>query len=784
MRPLAYSLLAVFGILACLPAQKGSAKNAVAQDPATLAVRDAELTQKAVAGLHELADALQAQKQHLRALEMRRTIWMDYDPEDKRAREKSGFLQVGAAWRVDADALVLDRNLKGKRGKISKIDRDIKKLTKVLLKEHRALANAWGKAGDKVRAGKHWRRILQFVPGDELASQSLAIREFEGFSGTDHELRMLRRGRAIHLASDWLNRFEFPVTDLKDQRLPLLEAAGLAHSGVETEFYRVWGSIPVAELEIIARDCERSLLLAHTMFGVSTGEIFKPRRIRNYVFVKDQGEYAAMLDVCKSQFSEDRFLFLRDGVDMCFLNHDGESLRVHKSNLGIAVSRDHAVRGVMQDATGVKADGLLEGIGHAACGFLFGQTLCFMEEQLNEITSASHTKRRLSPDLETWMKIATESAWSKSDTRTSEIVLIKAARFTNEQRVKSWAICHYFAHWRPQYVLELDACKTELIRTPPDIEKEFLRRTGYELPRIDSEWRSFWARGAQLRKAMTRDPLPNKKAKNRKAVERSRGLVDAINQVRAEARVGPLGWYIDASPDFVSVRRYEKALAAAENELKKRIKKAKGKKYKPVVFPTLPAAVGKTVLWSRIKKADDVVQEWLSQPVFRNSLLAPGRDLVSVPSDAGGFLVGIAYPMKPTTHGEPLVWPRHEQSNVVGQIKVADLDPRAKAAVLKAGIAEDAVVGMPLSVHFARKIDKKILAAIDCRLFERNRPIEGVIVHYHEPGAADGPVIDGMIVCVPTEPLQSGKLIEARWEVPPGLLGEDVQVAPVAFTVK
>lgn len=779
MRPLAYSLLAVFGIFACLPAQKSGA-----QGPAALLGRDAELTQKAIAGLHELADALQSQKQHLRALEMRRTIWMDYDPENKRAREKSGFLQVGAAWRVDGDALVLDRNLKGKRSKISRIDRDLKKLTKKLLKEHRALAEAWGKVGDKVRAGKHWRRVLHFVPGDEQAVQSLDIREFEGFRGTDHELRMLRRGRAIHLASDWLNRFEFPVSDLKDQRLPLLEEAGLEHRGVQTEFFRVWGTIPVTDLEVVARDCERALLLAHTVFGVSSGELFKPRLIRNYVFVKGQGEYAAMLDVCQDQFDEDRFVFLRDSVDMCFLDHDGEPLRVHKGDLGLAVCRDHAVRGVMQDAIGVKAEGLREGIGHAACGFLFGQTLCFMVEQLKDITAASHTTRRLAPDLETWMKIATESAWSKSDTRTSEIALLKASRFTSEQRVKAWAICHYFAHWRPQYIVELDECKTELIRTPPDIEKEFLRRTGYELPRIDSEWRSFWARGAQLRTAMTRDPLPSKKAKNRKAVERSRGLVDAINQVRAEARVGPLGWYLDASPDFVAVRRYEKALAKAEKELKKRIKAAKGKKYEPVEFPTLPPSVGKTVLWSRTKQAADVAQEWLRNPVFRNSLLAPGRDLVSVPSDPGGFLVGLADPMQPTKRGEPLIWPRHEQSSVVGQIKVADLDPRAKAAVLKAGIAADAVVGMPLSLHFARKIDNALLLRIGCRLFERNRPVEGVIVHYNESGPAGGPIIDGMVVCVPKEPLQSGRVIEARWHAPTEVLGKDVQVAPSAFTVK
>ena len=774
MRPLAYFLLAGFGLLACLPAQ----------DVTALALRDVELNKLAVAGLHEIADSLQAEKQYLRALQIRRDIWMDYDPEDQRAREKTGFLQVGAAWRIDPDALVLERNLTGKRSKISKIDRNLAKLTKQLLKLHRSLAADWTKAGDDVRAARHWQRILKLAPGDKVAAESLAIREFEGFQGTDRELHMLRRGRAIHLACDWLNRRDFPVSDLKDEALPLLEAAGLAHSGVQSEFYRVWGTLPIDDLKIIARDCERALLLSLTILGVSTGEIFRPHRIRNFVFVNDQAEYAAMLEVCQSQFSEDRFVFLRDAVSMCFLEHGGESLRVHKSDLGMAVCRDHAVRGVMQDSVGVKADGLWEGLGHAACGFLFGQTLCFMEEQLTEITSASHAKRQLAPDLETWMKIAQESAWSKSDTRTSEIVLLQAARFTNEQRVKSWAVCHYFAHWRPQYILELDRSKTTTIRTPPDIEQEFLRRTGYELPKIDSEWRSFWARGEKLRAAMTRDPLPSKKAKNRKGIERSRGLIDEVNRLRAEARVGPLGWSLDSSSDFLAVRRYEKSLAAAEKELAKRIKKSKGGKYEPVVFPVMPKAIGETVLWSRAKKASDAVNGWLRQPVYRDSLLAPGRDLLSVPSDVGGYMLGIAYPAQQAERGEPLVWPRQGQSNVEGSMPVIDLDERARAAVLKAGIAEDAVVGMPISIHFAREIDRKLLAGIECRLFERNRPLEGILVHYDQSISDGGAVTRGMVVCVPTEPLKSGKLIEARWEAPPELLGKEQQAAPSAFTVR
>ncbi|MGC6489360.1 MAG: hypothetical protein ACON4Z_17065, partial [Planctomycetota bacterium] len=652
----------------------------LAQDRATLSTREAELVRAAVAGLHRAADGLQEQKQHARALTLRRRIWMDYDEDDARAREKSGFVQIGRLWRVDEAAVVLDRDLKPNRSKLRRVERALAKLEDQLIEEHRALAAAWAALEEPERAARHWRRVLGMAPGDAEASRALAIREFEGFTGTADELRMLRRGRALHLACDWLNRTEFPVEVLEEERLPLLEAAGLEHGGVRSEHFCVWGSLPLETLELLARDCERSLLLARTWFGVSTGEVFRPRRLRDVVFVRDQSEYAATMEVCRGAFSEDRFVFLRDQVDMCFLEHDGASLRVYKGELGLAVNRDNAVRGVMQDAVGPKSDGLWEGVGHAACGFLFNQTLCFLEEQLTERTSAGHTQRRLSPDLETWQRIATESAWSKSDTRSSELVLIQAARFTNEQRVKAWAITHYLAHWRPELLLELDASKGSL-RAAPDVEAEFLRRTDYPLPRIDAEWRTFWGRGAALRAAMRRDPLPNKKSKRRAAAERARALVDALNEARADAHVGPVGYYVDATPDFLAVRRYERALAKAQKEQKKRDRAARsGRKVEPVVFPSRPAAIGATVLWSASEDPRAAVASWLQQPALRDLLIAPGRDLVAVPADVGGALLGVSLPAETTRRGPPLRWPRDGADAGAGAVAVAELDGRAQAA--------------------------------------------------------------------------------------------------------
>ena len=767
MRPLVFALLLATSLSAPL----------AAQDEATLQAREGELAEVAVAGLHQLADAWQQQKQHARALATRRTIWMDYAEDDLRAREKTGFVKIGRLWRIDEDALVLDRDLKASRSKLRKVERQQQKLEAQLLKEHRAIAAGWQQVGQPERAVRHWRRVLAMASGDEAAMQALAIREFEGFTGTADELHMLRRGRAIHLACDWLNRTEFPVRGLEDGRLPLLEAAGIEHVGVASEHFQVWGSLPVETLTTLARDCERALLLCRTWFGVSTGEVFEPARVRDLVFVGDQGEYAATMEVCRGAFSEDRFAFLRDQVDMCFLEHGGASLRVYKGELGLSVCRDNAVRGVVQDAVGPKSDGLWEGVGHAACGFLFGQSLCFLEEQLVERTSAGHTRRRLSPDLETWMKIATESAWSKSDTRSSELVLIQAARFTNEQRVKAWAICHYLAHWRPELLLELDASKGSL-RSAPDVEAEFLRRTECELPKIDADWRAFWGRGAALRAAMRRDPLPNKKSKARAAAERSRALVDAVNQARADAHVGPLGYYVETTPDFLAVRRYDKALAKAEKEQKTREKKAKsGRKVEPVVFPALPSAVGESVLWSRQSEPAAAVAEWLLQPPLRDVLLAPGRDLLAVPSDVGGFLVGVSLPAQPTRSGPPLRWPRAAQTGVPGGVSVEALDARARAAVVAAGVAATARVGVPLTAHFARDVEERFRGSIRCEVIAENAPVRGVLVDYSD----DAP---GCFAFVPLAPLPSDVVVEVRWRAPPTVIGSDDGIGSLAFRVQ
>jgi len=798
MRPLAYFLM----VLCAAAALR-------AQDATTLAVRESELNKRAVEGLHAIADAFQNEKQHARALPLRREIWMHYDEDDKVARAKTGFVQVGSLWRKDNNAVVIDRDLNGKRSKIRRVEREWEKLAKELCDEHRALAEGWTKIGERDKALPHWRRVLRFLPGDEAAANELAIREFEGFTGTADELQMLRRGRSIEGAVDWLNRYPFPVEVLDGERFDLLEKAGLTCNGVRSEYFTVWGTLPVDDLTTIARDCERALLLAYTLFGVHGGEAFAPRRHRDMVFTVDKAQYAAAMDVCKGQFTADRFRFLRDDVDQCFVYHGGTEWRLHTMNGDMALARDQAVRGVMQDATGVVTDGLWEGIGHAACGFLFGRTLTFLLEQQSERTAASFTPTALAPDLDVWMQIAQESAWAKSDTRTSELVLLKAARFTTEQRVKAWAMCHYLLHWRPDYVLELEASKTPAANTPPDVEAEFLRRTKYELPKIDADWRTFWGRGDALREAMARDPLPAEKEPSRAAIERMRDVVDVVNEQRAAWRVGPIGYYLDAGPDFLATRRYEKALQKAQKEQQKRDKlREKGKQVEPVVMPAPPHAVGRTVLFSQADDAIACVRGWLARPDLRDKLLHPGRELLAVPSDAGAYLLGVALPAIATTRGAPLAWPRDKQRAIPGSVAFDALDARARAALAQQGKAAGDTVGMPCTLHFCRAIAENLMQGVQCRAYDNERAVAGVLVRYgrgvdgddpkdgeEKDGGAEGadaepqppqelPFADGCVAFVPLEPLRKGARIELRWVVPSTLLARDQRVGPVVFTVE
>ncbi|MBL8751697.1 MAG: hypothetical protein JNK15_00235 [Planctomycetes bacterium] len=745
-----------------------------AQAGQDLAAREQKLVAAAVAGLHAAADAYAAQKQHAQAQLLRREIWMEYDEHDEKARDKTGFARVGAQWRKDPQKLVIDKDLKVDPKLLKKIEQDLAALRKKLAADHRLLAQDAAKAGDATRAAKHWGRVLAMLPNDAEAAGALAMSSFEGFAGSPEDLAMLRRGRAIRGASDWLMRTPFPVTELSDKH-PLLAAANVTHTGVKSRHYTIWGNLSPDDLKTLAMDAERSLLLCRTLFGTSRGMLFQPVLFRDMVFVRQTKEYHAVLDQCANQFDAQRLAFLKNDVDQAFLAAGKQFLRLHKADIGLDAARDQTVRGVVQDASGVNTNGLWEGLGHAACGFLFGRSLSFLIEQQKAVTVASVQQKTLVPDMNVWMQIAEESAWGNTGTRTSELVLLSAAKFTTEQRVKAWAICHYLLHWRPDLLHQLDQSQTPKIQDAPGVEAEFQKRTQQSLPKIDTDFTTFWSRSANLRKAMQAPAVPDDKAADHKAKVRARSLVDAINQARADAAVGPLGAYFVTGDDAKAVVAYDEALTKVEADRKKKPKEV-------FADPVAPAAIGRSVLYSRATDPKALVASWLTRPVLRDRLLHPGRDLLGSTPFAGAFVLDVALPVVPTRSGPPMAWPAAGQ-RIAGTVASADLGPRAVAAFAAAGKELPATVGAPLTLHFLRAVPAAVLMGTEVKVYAGNFACDGVKVVY-AGGDDDGDQADGLLAFVPLQPLPSKAQVEVTWTLPPGVLGKNEKFPVVTFTVE
>ena len=743
-----------------------------AQDAAELAAREAGLRKKMVASLHELADVLQAQKQHGRAYELRRELLLEYDEDDAKARDKCGFTRVGSLWRADASKLVLEKDLTGDKKVLKKLEPQLAALRKEQLAEHRALAEGWQKIGEAARAMVHWRRVLELSPGDKKAAEVLATQRFGGFVGTADELTMLRRAWTIHGAVEWLLRKEFPIDAIVGEE-PLLAKAGLPHQGVRSEHFAVWGTLPEAQLRLVATFAERSFLLCHTLMGTTEGDTFHAVRMRDLVFVANDADYKKVLDLCADQFDAGRLAFLKDSVDMAFVRSGERDVRFVKTNGGDDEALDQAVRGVAQDAMGILTDGLWEGVGHAVCGFFFGRTLTFLLEQQDAKTIASFTQKLLVPDMAVWRQIAEQSAWAKSDSRTSELVLISAARFTTEQRVKAWAICDYLWQLRPELLRQLDQSQSKEIHTPPQVEVEFERRTGLSLPRIDQDWRDFWARKAELRAAMAADPLGDEKAKDRPQRASAREVVDAVNEVRAAALRGPVGYYFAEDPDTQAALVYGEKLAKAEA-----LQKRKPKEQIPL--PELPGAVGRAVLWGRGAPAE-VVRGWVSRPAFRDALLHPGRGLLGANRNKDCLVLDLTEPAPPPVRGLPQSWPRHGQRDVPAAARQPDLGPRALAALRAKGVVEGADVGMPLTLHFGREIPMQDVARIECRVYASGQRVDGVVVACQGDDVPDDRA-PGCVAFLPIAPLPSGTELEIEWQLPKSLL-DGAQALPAIVCV-
>ena len=732
-----------------------------AQQPTDPQALEAALHARAVAVYNAAADAVDEQKQWARALELRRELLAEYDPDDAHAREKCGFVKVGANWQRDADKLVMETNGSGDKRALQKMEKQWQKDLQELIQLHEQLAKAWGAAGNKTKAARHLQRLLHFRPGDAALIGALQLHDFEDFLGSERDLLLLRRSRLCRFAVDYLKQLDVPVQRLDGEQLPLLQRAKVTHIGVQSQHFTVWGSLPEAQLLQAAQYAERSLLLARALFAVCDGARFQPAQVRDIVYVPDQASYSAVLHACQDQFDAERLQFLEGQVDL-FYPQDGErTLRCYKAVHGLPEVLDLAVRGVVQDALGVSTDGMWEGTGHAFCGLFFDQTLAFMVEQQAAHTVTQWHKKPLRPDMKVWREIAAETAWGRGDTPTAQLVLLQAARFTNEERVKAWSMVDWFLRWRPELVMELDRCKTDRIRTQPEVEAEFARRTGLVLADLDGEWRDFWTKDKALREAIEAPPQGSKSGLAAAAV-----LGKAVDDARVAAQLGPIGWYVADTAVTKAGMQWLAERARAKTP------------------PQLPPELQRAGLLHAGKDAGAAVAAWLADPSARDALLQPGRVLLGFASSKAGVVVELGEPCTPVQKGLPLAYPGEGQREVPLAVRAGDLGALAAAALQAQGTKADDRVGYPLTLHFFRPLPANQLPQVACRVLDGVHPLDGVVIPLQGDGALDGSLDGAAAGCftfVPLEPLPPGVELEVRWTLPFGALPRDGRFPSVTF---
>lgn len=723
------------------------------QDPASLA----QQVEKDVAtALLARADALSQNAQHGRATEIRRLVLQEWSPGDERALPPLGFVKVGETWKRDANKAVIEVDQKGDAKVQKKIDQEWAKVEKELVKQLEAAAKALAAAGDTDRATRFHKRVLWFRPTDKNALAAIAGATFEGYTGTSSELALLRRGRSLKQAVEFLLAWEPPMEPVAEPD-PVMKAAGVPCISVATPHFVIHGAVAPERLRLAAASAERALLLARLMFVNQGGERFEPKKRYDILWTADRAAYKKVLDACRAQFTPDRLRFLQDDCDYAFVQSGDRHLRLYTvaTGTGDDFVQDVTARGVAQDAAGIDVEGLYEGIGHATVAILFDRTLSFFLEQPQGNTVTSWKPKPLLPDMESWRVIAAESAWAKNDTPTARLVLVQGSKLTNEERVKAWSMCDYLVRTAPTTLFELAAAKTADVREPDAVAAAFKKRTGNDVSALDEAWRAHWGTGQALRKAMLQPPQGKKEA-----VADARALAHAIYRARAAADCAPGGFVVADSPATQSVHDHYTALEKHELQLKQRKASPKGSNATPPAPPSPPAAIGTTVAVHESLDADVAVRAWMGDPALRDYLLDPGRAIFAVVKGKRASMLETFDTVAPLQKGGPMCWPRDGQRAV----------PPTQGAS-----------NTPITLHFFRDVDEALLRQVECVVRSGGQQVAGALQVLQGPS---GRGARGCVAFVPSMPLPVGDG-EVEWTLPLPLRGgKDVPQPRARFVVK
>ncbi|MFO1077885.1 MAG: CAP domain-containing protein [Planctomycetota bacterium] len=684
-----------------------------------------------------------------------REIWLEvigeYAADDEAARKALGYYRNGAVWQLDGNFEYPTQETLDS-GAAKMLEGRIKAVAQKLGDAHRATADKLAAAGKDARAHYHAQRALRWNPTDQKAAAIGGMKQVEGITGSEIDLEILRRSRLMDRAITKLSEQHF-ATKEADRKEPALEKSGLPYVGVQSENYRVYGDYEPEVLQQAAEWAERALLFCGEAFAGKLQPTARSKQYRTFVFFRKHDTWVRLVETNVSTVGRETAEFVTKNASGTVIGSTHTAAAEQAE-----IVYDLAVRWVVQDYTAFGADALEEGIGHAVVAMFFGRNLVFSVGQLKEQgTAASRTQQKLLlPDLDTWMQLATELAWSRTSTPATRLPLLKAGSFPTDGRIKAWSFCDYLLRRDPVLMRDLDATALKA-RNDNDVAAAFGERTKIPIQLIEDGWRRFWTEDSAIKRAILAKSTPLESASKEAPV-----WLEEFNRAREHWGGKPVGWSSQLSVDCKEHVDYLKANKDQRGPEKEHQQLAG----KPGFSNSGRSFAQTAIVWTAGKDPKKALPLWLLIPGYRDGILNRNIDTVGIYAE-GGIVVLDAHrgrDASPTGTASP--FPRadlqggRQKDPVPCAVDVELLGPEVEKLLAGEKRQKQKQVGFPISLS----LYSSDTSDVTCKVTSRGAEVPGWFGR--GAGSCGRTSQPGLWVFYPKDPLPKGVDITVEWAWP------------------
>lgn len=698
-------------------------------------------------------------------------VWLQvlklYDPDNADAHEALGEVKVGKSWNPRSDFTYPSED-KPDPGAAKALRSEWGKLAKALGSAHSKLAKEYDAAGRTDRSRYHFEQTIRYTPSDVAAMAALEHKPVEGLSGTDLEKTLYERSKMIEAAIEAQFKVKYDVEVLpEDDTHPILNNAQLPHRSVRSEHFTVRGEFEVEVLTQAAEHAERAIRVAAEVFdgydGFFTDVANWPKS--ELLFVAGKDTFRQVLDANTDSYMGDQedFNFTRkESASASFRMQNGfASVQVGSSEVGIY---DGAVRNVAQFGSQLGTTAMREGIGHTIVGMFFNNNRLFAIDRQRQIkTSTEDEAAYNSPNFDEWKDLALESAWKKAGTPAAELPLFKAHSFPNEARIKAWSFCDYLLRRDPSLLLALDRININKdVNNPTDIQEKFTKQNdGLTIAQLEKEWRDYWTEASPVLAAIrnNKPPLDSVSKDVKKWLE-------GFNEARKEFGSPAVSWSSSYSSrcaehaNYLKVNKKQRGPAAEHMQ----DTDLEGGSHLGNMFAQM------AIVETKAKKPDDVFEEWVKYPGYRDALMSPFLWTIGMFAERGILVMDVVRGVRGESKREGggyNFFPRDEKA-VPNEVAVAELGPRVEKLLADNGKAGKKKIGLPMSFHGFQSGLVGNRNSYVCTVSHDGEKVEGILDVGASGGSNRHTSAPGMVVFYPFEPLKRGAQYRVAWSFTKG----------------